>query len=455
METLVNAGSIGAGDRFTTAITVTSADEATKLADSLKKGEYVMTQNGTPVPYNVIPAPKYAAAFGHDAATTIYVESTVMPTSKRAIKVQVERPASEPGGSSDVVTSTDLWTQPRSGVFVDPSTGSATIAVTGWEPLPGATVTNPQFTLTEKSTTPGTTGTTGTTAGDTTKTNSGGSGILGTLADAGIGLVTAGAGYYVGTLLNPSSAGKGKEPAVQPIPTSGTGTTPTGFTGDVTNTYTTGGYNTVPTGQSPSTTNYVITNVAGSTGVLPSSTTATPDATVTYSPAFRVGDIVTVTVTYPTGTLRVSGTPPPAVSVQFVESGVTVSSPPATSVVAVAGGCNVTFTVPQFLYQSDATLGIVATDGTLTSAPVHVAMVATAKPEQAAATTAAGGSTTIQVKVTGVGQLESWQMTVSTNSPSAVPTQPAYFGEGSGVFSVTFSGAFPGTTQAHFDIQKF
>ncbi len=456
MEALVNAGSIGAGDRFTTAITVTNKEEATKLSDALKGGEYVLTQNGTPVPYNVIPAPKYAAAFGHDPGTTIYVETTAMPTSKRAVRVQVEKPASEPGGTTEVVTGTDMFFQSRSAIFLDPASGQATIAVTSWEPLPGATVTNPQFTLTEKTPTPGTSGTgQGPTVGDAGTTKSGGSGVLGTLADAGIGLVTAGAGYYIGTLTTPTDPGRGQNPVVQQIPTQGTGATPTGFVGDVNNTYTPGGYNSIPTGQGPSSTTYVITNVAGSTGVLPSSTTATADTTVTYTPAFRVSDIATVTVTYPTGALRASGTPPPNVSIQFVESGVTVSAPPATTVVSVTGGCNVTFTVPKFLYQSDATLAIVASDGTITSAPVHVAMVVTAKPVQTAATTAAGGSTTIQVEVTGAGQAESWQMTVSTNTPSAVPTQPAYFGEGSGVFPVTFTGEFPGTTQAHFDIQKF
>jgi hypothetical protein len=299
LDPLINFGSIGAGDTFATAITVGSAESADLLRTELTNGGVKVTQNGQAVPFKVISPPQYADAFAPDPDTTVWVETTVLPSAKREVKLGLEQQPADSDGAPTVIGDTTFLAQPRAGIFATPD--GVQISVTGTETPWGKQ--EPKFELHPKNTDPMSPSPNGTDEGGT------GSKIVGWLVDTGVSLATVGALYYVGTLLEPEDGGgEGGVPGVrrqgqpagptgQGVPT-GDGLSPDDAVNGTKSTWTLTGHNSFPTGAQPANGQPAITNVSGMSGVvMDPNFTPTPDAPVVpYLPAFKTGDLITVSL---------------------------------------------------------------------------------------------------------------------------------------------------------------
>ncbi len=453
MDPLVNFGSIGAGDKFATAITVGNVETADALRTEMENGGVKLTQNGQPVPFDVIDAPDYADAFAPDPDTTIWVETTVMPAKKREVTLGLEQPATDAAGANTgtdiVISSTTFLAQPRATMFATPD--GVAISVTGQEVPWGEQ--EPQFELHPKNTdamSPSPNGT------DTTGI---GGKIISFLGDTAIGLVTAGGLYYVGTLLEPDGGDKsptgGRRPPAGPNGGQGApgpttqgisgsdGLSPNDIVSGTKGTWTIKGHNNFPTGAVPSGGNPAITNVSGMSGVvMDPNFTPTPDAPNTpYLPAVKSGDLLTISVSWQSTAGPMA---PEAFNVNFIEGGAVVATLPPLSATKTADGVDLLVKVEDFVFGAAKNLEIQVTNGAKKSPGLDFTTVVWAEAQVAAAAVSEGGVTSVPFLVHGSGELDSWVVTAEVDSPNLQVVQGTVFGEGQQGGSIEIQGNLRG-----------
>lgn len=453
MAPVVNAGTIGAGDSFSTAITVKDAATAEAIKAGLRGGEMVMTQNGVPVQSEVIATPQHVAAFDQNPATTVYVKSTVLPARDREVRIGLEKRTD--AGTTEVMGSTTMLTQSRAAIFQDPASGEVKVVVTGTDTPWGDA--DPQFELHPRSD-PSAVGT----PADIAAKQGEGSTVWSVLKAAGWTIVSVGAGVAVATMVGGGSGGSSKggggqtaNPPARPIPptaTTSAGTTPGQFVDTINTAYSTTAHNSIPTGQTATADKPAITNIAGSSAIVPNPKLNKEVAgeTPSFIAAVSPGDVIKVKIAKPAQWEPV----PSPWSLDVVEDGLNVGQLPVLSAVETAEGYTLTAEVGEYLFGSADDLWLVAKIGSVSTAPVPITTVLKATPLSAAESTTMGGTVIIDVRITGAGSEDQWIATKSSDSPSVVGVPDVEWGEGSGIFKMSFQGQMVGVANVRIAVRR-